>query len=208
MIRALWVALGGLTLGLLAAACGSGGSGESQGISIIIAGAPAATSSNNNVPGNSVPQANVPQPANPQAQTGTEILDIAFTGALQGAWRTGDRSAGVTCTVFGNNQLNVSMFGTINNANYALGVDQDSFAPNAYTFPLAAAPTAPSVQITTPSNANQQWDLSGPRGKGSLTIAGNATSQVGGSIDADLADKNGGGAVHVRGSFTCRIGGR
>jgi len=133
---------------------------------------------------------------------------VAFSGAVQGAWRTGDRSAGVTCTVFGNNQLNIAMFGVINNANYGLTVHQDSFAPNAFTFPMAAGPTAPWVQITSPSDAKLQWDLNGPKGKGSLTVAGNATSQVGGSIDADLADKNGGAAVHVRGSFTCRVGGR
>ena len=133
---------------------------------------------------------------------------MAFSGALQGAWRTGDRSAGVICTVFGNNQLNVAMFGVINNANFGLTVHQDGFAPGPFTFPLAASPTAPWVQITSPSNAQVQWDLNGPKGKGSLTIAGNATSQVGGSIDADLADKAGGAPVHVRGSFTCRIGGR
>jgi len=190
----------------MAIACGGGSGDNSQGIAIVI-GSPAGVVPNIGTAANNAPQTNQP-PANPQQQTGTEVLDVAFSGAVQGAWRTGDRSAGVTCTVFGNNQLNIAMFGVINNANYGLTVHQDSFAPNAFTFPMAAGPTAPWVQITSPSDAKLQWDLNGPKGKGSLTVAGNATSQVGGSIDADLADKNGGAAVHVRGSFTCRVGGR
>jgi hypothetical protein len=206
-MKILAILVGSLALGLMAMACGS--SDESQGIAIVV-GNPRTVVPGIGTAANNAPQATQPRtnpPANPQ-QTGTEVLDIAFSGAMQGAWRTGDRSTGVTCIVFGNNQLNIAMFGVINNANYGLTVHQDGFAPNAFTFPMAASATAPWVQITSPTDAKLQWDLNGPKGKGSLTIAGNATSQVGGSIDADLADKNGGAAVHVRGSFTCRVGGR
>jgi hypothetical protein len=201
-MRLVVASLLSLTLGLVAVGCGGD---DNTGIAIIVAANPSAASPSIAVPP-TAPQTNPPQTN--ATQTGTEILDIAFTGAIQGAWRTGDRSAGVTCMVFGNNQLNVAMFGTLNNANFGLTVHQDSFSPNAYTFPMGSGPTAPWVQITSPSDAKLEWDLNGPKGKGSLTVAGNATTQVGGSIDADLADKNGGAAVHVRGSFTCRIGGR
>jgi hypothetical protein len=204
-MRLVFASVLSLTLGLVVAGC-RGSGGETSGIAIIVAASPSVVAPNSAAVPPSGPQATAPQ-AN-ATPSGTEIFDIAFTGAMQGAWRTGDRSAGVICTVFGNNQLNVAMFGTLNNANFGLTVHQDSFSPNAFTFPMTAGPTAPWVQITSPTDAKLQWDLNGPKGKGSLTVAGNATTQVGGSIDADLADKNGGAAVHVRGSFTCRIGGR
>src|SRR5262245_52095340 len=131
MVKATAFILCALSVVFGAVACGSGGSSsDSQGIAIIIAGTPRPALPNAGLPPAGAPTASAPQ-TNAPASSGTEILDIAFSGAMQGAWRTGDRSAGLTCTVFGNNQLNIAMFGMLNNANYALAVHQDSFSPNA-----------------------------------------------------------------------------
>src|SRR5262245_48537536 len=77
------------------------------------------------------------------AAAGTDTLDITFAGALQGHWGTGDRSTGLTCSGFGNNQVQVSLFGMLNGTRYGLGVRQDRFTGGNYTFPATNPTTSP-----------------------------------------------------------------
>jgi hypothetical protein len=146
------------------------------------------------------------QPASTTA-SGQPTFDLVITGGLTAEWKTGEPSAGASCTIATDGFAALNLYGLIDNKPYGLIYNQNQYAAGTYTYPITSSnPNNPSpfIQVATTTDSSVDWTASqGGGGNGTAVITGTRGSEVTLALDLDLTGRTGSPLVHVKGSLDC-----